>query len=326
MKIDKKDIKRILLITLTNVGDIILTTPIIAALDKAFPDARLDVMVGPLGKNIFINHPGVFKVIIYDKHVSIGEKKRLVQKLKHMKYDLVIDLKNSMFPMLIGSRYRTSPLQTVPKDVIHKRDFHLWKLKYFDIDTRDVPFSIHVSRKDEDYIDYLLRDMPNKDKLVAVSPTAKSLIKRWKKNGFAEVCDKLKKELGATVAMVGDRSDRESIDEIARDMKSDTVNLAGMTTIPQLAHLIKNSRLLISNDSAPMHIASAVGTKVLAIFGPTDPNKYGPLGKGDKVIKKELHCSPCEIAQCKFKHECMKLITVDEVYETARKMLEETRG
>jgi len=321
MKIDKRDVKRILLITLTNVGDIILTTPVIAALHKAFPDARLDVMVGPLGKSIFVNHPNVFKVIIYDKHISISEKKRLLRKLRHMKYNLVIDLKNSVFPVLIGSRYKTTPLQMVHKDIVHKRDFHLWKLRHFDIDTSDVPFSIHVSRKDEDYIDSLLRQISNRDKLITVNPTAKSLIKRWKKDGFAQLCDRLNKELGATVVMIGERSDRETVDEIARDMKTGTVNLAGMTTIPQLAHLIRNSRLLISNDSAPMHVASAVGAKVLAIFGPTDPNKYGPLGRDDRIIRKQLHCSPCEIAQCKFGHECMESITVDEVYNAAREML-----
>jgi len=321
MKINKKDVRRILLITLTNIGDIILTTPLITALDKEFPNARLDVMTGPQGRDIFIHHPRIFKVIIYNKHIPLREKRRLIRKLKVIKYDLVVDLKNTLFPLLIGSKYRTSPIQTVPENVVHKKDFHLYKLKTLNIDVHDASFSIYVSKRDQDYIDALIEKIPDKKRLVLVSPTAKSLIKRWEKTSFAEVANRLMEELDMTVAMIGDHADRDIIDDIISEMKSKPYNFAGMTTIPQLAHLIKKSQLLITNDSAPMHLGSAVGTKVLAIFGPTDPNKYRPLGKENRVIRKNLFCSPCEIAQCKFKHECMKQISTDEVYKTAKGML-----
>ena len=104
-------------------------------------------------------------------------------------------------------------------------------------------------------------------------------------------------------------------------MKNKVYNLAGRTSITQLAGLLKRARLLITNDSAPMHLGCAVGTRVLALFGPTDPCKYGPHGKGDRVVRKGLHCSPCELAQCKFNHECMKSISADEVFGVAKEML-----
>ncbi|NQT05906.1 MAG: glycosyltransferase family 9 protein [Candidatus Omnitrophica bacterium] len=321
MMIDKKSVKRILLITLTNIGDIVLTTPLISALDKEFPGARLDIMVGPFGKDIFVNHPKVFKVIIYNKHLPLQEKRRLVQKLKSIKYDLVVDLKNTLFPMLIGSKYRTSPIQTAPKDVVHKKDFHLWKLKALGIEVSDAPFSLHVSDKDREYVDRLLENIPNSDNLITVSPTSKSLIKRWKQSGFARICERLIKEKGASIAMIGDDNDRGLIDDVIEQMDSRAYNLAGRTTIPQLAHLLMKSRLLITNDSAPMHIGHAVETRVLAIFGPTDPKKYGPRGRYDRIIRKDLGCSPCETAQCKTKHECMELISDDDVFNAAAEML-----
>lgn len=321
MKIDKNKIRRILLITLTNIGDIILSTPVVTALDRAFPKARLDVMAGPLGRDIFIHHPRVFKVIIYNKYLPLQDKRRLIQKLRSMKYDLVVDLRNTLFPILIGSKYRTSPIQTPPKDIIHKKEFHLWKLKSLGMEVSDMPFSIYISKKDRDYVDALLEEIPNKDNLITVSPTSKSLIKRWKKSGFVQICDRLTEELEIPIVMVGDQSDRDIIDEIINEMKYKPYNFSGMTTIPQLAHLIRRSKLLITNDSAPMHVGSAVGANVLAIFGPTDPRKYGPRGKYDKIIRKTLPCSPCEAAQCKFKHECMKLISADEVYEAAKAIL-----
>jgi heptosyltransferase-2 len=321
VKIDKKKIKRILLITLTNIGDIILTTPVIAALKKEFPDAQLDIMVGPLGRDIFVSHPEVARVIIYDKHIPLQEKRRLIQKLKGARYDLVVDLRNTLFSLLIGPKYRTSPIQLGPKNALHKKDFHLWKLRFLGIDTQDASFSIHVTKEDQDYVDRLLTNIPNRDRLIAISPTAKSLIKRWEGGGFAKVGDMLAKESGVSLVMIGDKQDREAIDEIINGMESKPLNFAGLTSIPQLAALLSASRLLITNDSAPMHVGCAVGTNVLAIFGPTDPVKYGPRGKNDKIIKKDLDCSPCEVAQCKRKHECMKAISADEVYEAAKGIL-----
>jgi ADP-heptose:LPS heptosyltransferase len=105
-------------------------------------------------------------------------------------------------------------------------------------------------------------------------------------------------------------------------MRNKAHTLVGRTNIRQLAAVLKRSRLLITNDSAPLHLACAVGTRVLAIFGPTDPRKYGPTGEFDIVVSKKLSCSPCEKAECAQNYECMKLITPDDVFEAARMMVE----
>jgi ADP-heptose:LPS heptosyltransferase len=97
MVIDRSQIKRILVITLSNLGDIILTTPVVATLAKEFPDARIDVMVGPSGVEVFEKDPSIFKVIVYDKHLPISAKRRMQIKLKRLQYDLVVDLKNTVF-------------------------------------------------------------------------------------------------------------------------------------------------------------------------------------------------------------------------------------
>ena len=121
IKIDKNKIKRILFISLSNVGDIILTTPVLKVLSENFPEARLDVMVGPRGGELFKNHPAIFKVIIYDKHVPVGNKQRLIRKLRKVKYDLIVDMRNSLFPILLGARYRTSPIHNAPTSIKHKK-------------------------------------------------------------------------------------------------------------------------------------------------------------------------------------------------------------
>jgi ADP-heptose:LPS heptosyltransferase len=155
-----------------------------------------------------------------------------------------------------------------------------------------------------------------------VSPGAKSHLKRWTIEGFAEVCDGLIGECGASIVFVGTGQDKDIVMSVAGKMKNKHQNFVDKTNIRQLASLLKRSSLLITNDSAPMHLGCAVGTKVLAIFGPTDPKKYGPTGEFDTVINKKLFCSPCEVAACKYGHECMKLISADEVLDQAKMMIE----
>ena len=322
MTIDKSRIKRILVITLSNIGDIILTTPVIRALSKEFPGSRIDVMVGPNGKDIFDKDPRIFKLVIYDKHISIAEKRRLQLKLRKLKYDLVVDLRNTVFPLLLAPRYRTSPIQSFPKEMVHKKERHLYRLFSFGIeDLSERPY-IYIAKEDEDYADDLIKTNAVTDPVVIVNPGAKSHLKRWTVEGFAEVCDGLIGECGASIVFVGTGPDKETVLSVAGKMKNRYHDFVDKTNIRQLASLLKRSSLLITNDSAPMHLGCAVGTKVLAIFGPTDPKKYGPTGEFDAVINKKLFCSPCEVAACKYGHECMKLVSADEVLDRAKMMIE----
>lgn len=320
--IDKANVKRILVITLSNIGDIILTTPVIRVLSKEFPGSRIDVMVGPNGKDIFDKDPRIFKLVIYDKHISIAEKRRLQLKLKNLKYDLVVDLRNTIFPLLLAPKYRTSPIQSFPKDVVHKKEKHLYRLVPFGIEDLGERSYIHITEEDENYADGLIKKNALNGPMVVVSPGAKSHLKRWTVEGFAEVCDSLAGECSASIVFVGTGPDKEIVLSVARKMKNKYHDFVDKTNIRQLAGLLKRSSLLITNDSAPMHLGCAVGAKVLAIFGPTDYRKYGPTGEFDAVVNKKLFCSPCEVAACKYGHECMKLVSADEVFDRAKMMIE----
>ncbi len=321
--IARAKIGRILVITLSNIGDIILTTPVIRALSKEFPSSRIDVMVGPNGKDIFDKDPRVFKLVIYDKHTSMAEKRRLQLKLKKLKYDLVVDLRNTVFPLLLAPKYRTSPIQSFPKELVHKKEKHLYRLASFGINNLTERSYVYITKDDEDYVDGLLKLITAVDPIVIVNPGSKSHLKRWTVEGFAEVCDRLAVECAATIVFVGAGSDdKEIVASITGKMKNVYHNFVDKTNIRQLASLLKRSSLLITNDSAPMHLGCAVGTKILAVFGPTDPKKYGPTGEFDAVINKKLFCSPCEIAACKYGLECMKLVSADEVFDRAKMMIE----
>ena len=168
----------------------------------------------------------------------------------------------------------------------------------------------------------LLKDEGISDPVVVVNPGAKSHLKRWTQEGFAAVSDRLSGECGASIVFIGMKEDEEVVSGVISRMKNKPHNFVSRTNIRQLASLLKRAKLLITNDSAPLHLGCAVGTKVLALFGPTDPAKYGPTGEFDTFINKKLFCSPCENAVCKYNYECMKLISADEAFDAAKMMIE----
>lgn len=315
---NKSEVKRILFISLSNIGDIILTTPVLTVLRREFPSAVIDVMAGPNGLEIFSGHPSVSNFIVYDKFSALNIKQRLIRTLRKNRYDLIVDLRNSLFPFLIGSRYRTAVGHITPKHAMYKKDEHLAQLKNLGLDVKDAQFSFYVSQKDKVFVEMVLTDMKIKRNFAVVSPGAKSHIKRWTTEGFAVLCDRIIQDLGLDIVMVGDGEDKKITAEITSFMRNKAFDLAGKFTLRQLGGLIGMAKVLITNDSAALHIGSALGVKVVALFGPTDPRKYGPNHKGSVVIRKKLACSPCEAAQCKKNHECMKLIGADEVFEATK--------
>ena len=323
MNIQSDKPKRILVITLSNIGDVILTTPVIYAINRQFPEARLDVMASAQGVEIFEDDPKIFKVIPYNKHGSFMEKFRLIKKLRGTGYDMVVDLRNTLMPFFLSARYKTSLFKTRCGYLRHKKDAHLYRIKKLGINIDGAKMYLDIPSKDVEYVDRLLGKYDPGKCMIAISPGAKSLIKRWTIESLARVCDKLITECALQLVMVGDKTDRKIIDEMLAKMKGKPANLAGYTSIKQLGEILRRCSMLIANDSAPMHVASAVGTKVLAIFGPTSTAKYGPSGKDDVVVKASLKCMPCEVAQCRFgTNACMKSISEGEVFEVAKRMLQ----
>ncbi len=327
--IDKTKVKRILVINLSNIGDAILTTPVIQTLRRDFPRAHLAVLVGPRAFCVFKNDRRINKKIIYDKSISWKNKLGLVNRLRQDKYDMVVDLRQTAFSILLGAKYHTSVFAKAPKSLTHMRDRHLWKLESLGLNIDEIKGPIVMfSEDDQSRINQMFNkwQIKNRQIVVAVAPGARNMTKRWEKQGYKELIERLIKEYNAKIIMVGDEQDELLVKEIIAQIKPAPFNITGITTIGELAFLLTKCRLLISNDSAPMHLAWAVNTPVIAIFGPTDYKKYAPGGSHDTVIRKDLSCSPCEESLCpKGTRECMKLITADEVFAACKKILDERK-
>jgi len=318
------DVHKILFITLSNIGDVILTLPVLSSLKNNFPDAIIDVVVGPRPEQVFKKDPRCSRVFVYDKYASIKDKMAFMKKLKAEKYDMAIDMKTSLLPLFIGAKYRNPLFSGRASGVKHKRLIHMESLKPFGIIYKEQK-NIYISEEARQKIEKILKNngISDKDILIGVSLSSKSHLKQWGKDGFIEVIKKLLKNPGYKVILIGDINEAKLSKEIERAAAHPAlIDLTGRTDLNELFALIERLDLLLTCDSASMHIASDFGVKVVAIFGPTDPDEYGPRGNRDIVIRKNLKCSPCKKAQCKLgTHECMAAISAEEVLAAINKVM-----
>jgi 3-deoxy-D-manno-octulosonic-acid transferase/heptosyltransferase-1 len=153
---------------------------------------------------------------------------------------------------------------------------------------------------------------------VAVNPVAFWETKLWEDEKFAELGDRLREELGIGIVLTG--GEAGPLERIRGRMRTNAVNLGGRTTLRELACLYRQAALVVTTDSGPMHLAAAMGTPVVALFGPTDPARTGPYGPGHRVIRRALSCAPCLRKQCETTR-CMTEISVKEVFEAVREIL-----
>jgi ADP-heptose:LPS heptosyltransferase len=183
-------------------------------------------------------------------------------------------------------------------------------------------FFVPVSPAEKEYADELLRKAGSKKKII-INPGAKSHLKRWPAVKYAELSDRLITELGSSVFVTGNEDDIEVISSFKSSIKEKVEDISCRTTIGSLMALISGADLVITNDSAPLHIASAAGTPVIAIFGPSDEKKYGPLSGGSLVLKPDVSCRPCSKALCgKGPDEgCISGVKTEDVFQAAKKVL-----
>jgi lipopolysaccharide heptosyltransferase II len=324
------DIRKILFISLSNIGDCVLTLPVLDILREKFPYAKITVLADLRPKQIFQDNPVVDRFITYNKKSPLKEKIALLKELRQENFDIVVDLRSSLLGELTPARYKTSPFMSIPKNIIHMKDRHLYKVKgimqklNIGVYLNAPKHSLYISLQDENYIKNILKNksITEQDKIVVISSGAKSHTKRWPQDKFLALSSLLIQEFKVKIVLVGDSDDIYITRYISGNSKYPIIDLAGKTTIGQLAYLLKQSSLVITNDSAVLHIAGYLNVPTVAIFGITSELKYGPWPESSLAIKKDIHCRPCEEPQCKFGNlECLDLIKVEDVLKAARNIL-----
>ncbi len=306
---------KILVVTLSNLGDAVLTLPVFEALSKTYPGAEFHAIAGSGAAMVFEGDPRIAKVTLFNKKSSFGEKLRFLAGVRREHYDVIVDLRYSLIGLLGGARRRNRYFR-MPARIRHRALKHLSALEGL-ADTTLGASSFLAGR-------FAPESDTEDSRLVVAAVGSKSDLKKWPAASYARLLDRLALENGCRIALAGDKNDAADASKVAALMKTRPFDLAGRTDYAGLCSLIAGASLVVTNDSAPLHIADALGIPSVAIFGPTDPRKYGPRLDRSVVARRPLFCSPCEKAQCRYgTHDCMRELGVDEVYFKARKALDD---
>ncbi len=321
------------------VGDLVMATPILTDLRKAFPKSSMTAMcrfpICELLKEddaideLFCFHPISFSFSRRE------ERRSLFAKIEAGKYDLGILLTNSFSSAWLfwqgnvqrrlgyAGHFRRGLLTDVVKRPIslHQIDCYKKLLEPLGISHSQTRPRLFLGIKEIEESKELLyqRGYVKGAPLIGMNPgAAYGSAKCWPAERFRDLAKKFVKE-GFFVVFFGDMASRDLIHDICRDLPSSVMNLAGVTSLRELASLIRDVNLLITNDSGPMHIADALDVPLIALFGSTDDRLTGPFGGKSRVIRKNVACSPCFKRVCPIDFPCMKEITVDEVFQLAMK-------
>jgi heptosyltransferase-2 len=304
------------------------------------------MMVTPYAKDIVEDNPYLDEVIIYDKegkHKSWRRSAGFSHNLAKKRFDLAIILHPTNrvhlvtffagIPRRLGYDRKLGFLLT---DRIkhtkqfgekHELEYNLDLLRHVGIETDDKNLVMPIKQQSQDWVEALFKKegIRGSDRLLAIHPGASCPSKIWPNERFASVADRLIKKFGFKVFLIAGPKDIVLAENVIKNMQHPAINLAGKTSVSQLASLLKRCQLFISNDSGPVHIATAVRTPVISIFGRNQlglsPKRWGPLGEKDQIIHKEVGCIRCLAHNCTRDFACLKAITIDDVIKAADAIL-----
>jgi 3-deoxy-D-manno-octulosonic-acid transferase/heptosyltransferase-1 len=341
----------ILIVKLSAIGDVIHALPALNALRRHFPDAHITWLVEEAASGIVTSHAAVDRVLISGRTrwlkglVGLSGSKNLreifqfLAALRDTRYDVVIDfqglLKSAVMVGLargwrkIGYNltreysYLALNERVPPFDVDKHAVFrYLHLAKELNADTELIEFNVPFGQEQEQHVISVLQQKGwAGETIVAINPVAKWKTKLWAAKNFSRVADGLLSELGVFVVFTGAGADQREIQNIRSKMRHGCADLSGLTDLKQLAALYGMSHCVISTDTGPMHLSAAVGTPVVALFGPTAPWRTGPFGEGHEIIRADRSCSPCFKRACE-PVKCMENISPGQVLDAVRRVLE----
>lgn len=333
---------KILIIKPSSLGDIIHALPFLKAVKDSYPESQVDWVVSKNLKGLLEENPLINELIVFDKDswknlrnipATFKEIKALKKKLGSKYYEIIADLQGLLRSGLIthftpgalkigfadaregstlfyGKKVRTD-------EAVHAVDKNLLMAKAIGASVKKAEFPLYVNSAARDK---MMGKLQNSNEYVLIAPSARWPSKRWPPEYFASLISKIH----MPVVITGGISDIAIVKEIKDESPGNIIDLCGRTDLKELVALIDGARVIVSNDSGPMHIAAALNKPVIALFGPTDYEKTGPYGwqnnKDLNVLRASAQCSPCFKKRCK-DLKCMKGITVETAYKALRRYL-----
>ena len=343
--------RRILLLRLERIGDLLMVLPAIADVRAAMPDARLDLVVGSWNADVARSIPAVDDVELLDAAWLAREGGGLglpallaaARRWRTRQYDLAVnfepDIRSNLLLAASGACWTTGyrsggggPLLDLALDydtgahtTANARRLAAAVVSATPAARTEVPLAIPPAARQR-----AAATLGAARPLVGVHVSGGRAIKQWPPERFAAVARQLQVSRGATILLTGAAGDRPLVASVAAALDPAwTIDASGDRALMDVAALLERVDLFITGDTGPMHLASAVGTPIVAVFGPSDPVRYAPLGANDRVVRIDLPCAPCNRIRQPPERcvghtpDCLAGVSVDHVLSAALAVLDE---
>jgi lipopolysaccharide heptosyltransferase I len=347
--------RKILILRLSAVGDVIRTLPAVKALKEHSPSSLITWIVEESSQSFLKSQPEIDEVILFPRKRwtkgikslrrmcgTIREIWGFIIDLRKREFDVVLDfhgiLKSGLLsllsrsPMRIGFDRRSTKEMNflfsnvkvkLPREKISRFQRNMSLLKGMGIEVKEIRYRMYVPREDQEYVASFIKTLSTslKRPLIAIHPgtSTKTLFKRWMSDRYAQLADRLVQELHASILFTWGSEEFDWVEEIRKMMKEPSLLGPQTKSLTQLGEVYKYCDLYIGGDTGPMHIASLMRIPVVVIYGPTDPIENEPLGHHIKV-RKTVGCNPCHQYSCK-DLICIEAISVDDVFKATKEIL-----
>jgi len=341
--------ERILLIKPSSIGDVVHALPFLKVLRDHYPHDLIHWLVSSACRDVVEGNPLLDNIVVYERTPKTKARGasfvRLLRTLRAAHYTISIDLqgllRSAAFTVAAGAPVRVgfknaregAPLSynravPVPSLDMHAVDRYLLVAESLGISipaSWRVEFPLFVRDEARRSLDGILERSGAEyaECLLVIAPAARWESKTWPAKHFAASANALSRKHGLQVIVTGSPAEVACAQKVASLMDTKPVVLAGKISLAQMIALVSRARLLLTNDSGPMHIADALGTPLVAVFGPTNPVRTGPYRQRTHVVRADVACAPCYRKVCA-KAECMREVTPEMVMQKARQVFEET--
>lgn len=319
---------RILVIKLSSLGDLFHALPAVHMIKKQL-NCHIDWVTQTEYAGLVECFPDVDNVIIFPRRSFLKDARLFIAKLRFRRYDCVIDMQGLLKSALlvsvartgrsIGPSFHREGARVFYSEVAGKREKNRHAVE------KNLDFVSHLGLQIDEVkfpVEFPDANVQGRQPRVVFVPCSRWRTKNWPPECFVAVGARLQKTLNASIFLIGSGEDRKICEQIRRNLPQPSFNLAGKQSLVETGGMLKKADLLISNDSGPIHMAAALGIRVLALFGPTDPRRTGPYGQNHRVMVSSEECSPCFSRTCRRGNvACLKGITPEKVGEAAIEIL-----
>lgn len=341
----RKNLPQKILVRAPNwIGDAVMCEPAIRGLRSLFPEAEVTMLAKPAVAELFSAAPELNRVVVYEDkgaHAGLSGKWALAGTLRRHGFDSAVLFQNAFeaaflawlagIPQRYGYAtdgrvfFLTTPVAVPSRSrAVHQVEYYWNLLKPLGL-LGEAPLpALRVTEDEGRQLDGRLAaaGVGLSDVVIGLNPgSTYGSAKRWLPERFAEVAQRLAERVRqdenaqVVVVILGARGEEVLGKDIAGRINGRSVVLSGATTIRELMAVVKRCRILLTNDTGPMHIAAACGVPVVGVFGPTDSRTTAPYGQKQSIVREAVDCAPCLLRECPIDHRCMTRISVDKVYE-----------